>query len=134
MEIAHRMYEALRRDDVDGFLAHVDPDVQFHSLILEIEGVFHGHEGVREWWSGVRTTFPDWNPSIVDVQPHGDRVVIHARGSGSGAASGVAIEEDFWQVAEFRNGRMTWYRAVRTEDEALEATGLSGDDTHSSSS
>ena len=122
---AKRMYEALARDDLEAFLAHVDPDVEFHSLILEIEGVFHGHEGVREWWSGIRTTFPDWYPSIVDVQPLGDRVVIHARGSGSGAASGVGLEEDFWQVAEFSDGRMTWYRAVRSEKEALEAAGLS---------
>ncbi len=124
-EIAKRMYEALERDDIEAFLADVDPYVEFYSLILEIEGVFHGHEGVREWWSGIRTTFPDWMPSLVEIRAFGDRVVIHGRGSGSGAASGVGIDEDFWQVAELRDGRMTWYRAVRTEKEALEAAGLS---------
>ncbi len=125
VKTAKRMYEALERDDIEAFLAHVDPDVEFHSLILEIEGVFHGHEGVREWWSGIRTTFPDWIPSIAGIRAFGDRVVVHGRGSGRGAASGVGIDEDFWQVAEFRGGLMTWYRAVRTENEALKAAGLS---------
>jgi ketosteroid isomerase-like protein len=125
VEITQRMYAALADGDIEGFLAFVDPDVEFHSLILEIEGVFHGHEGVREWWTGIRTTFPDWDPSIVSLRSVGDQVVVRARQSGSGAASGVGLEEDFWQVAELREGLMTRYRALRTEQEALEAAGLS---------
>jgi ketosteroid isomerase-like protein len=125
VDTTRHMYEALRRNDIEAFLVHVDPEVEFHSLILEIEGVFHGHEGVREWWSGIRATFPDWEPAIVDVQPVGDRVLIHARGAGSGATSGVGLDQDFWQVGQFREGRMVWYRAVRTEAEARQAAGLS---------
>ena len=124
LETTRRMYEALRRNDIESFLVHVSPEVEFHSLILEIEGVFYGHEGVREWWSGIRNTFPDWSPEIVDLKAAGDRVLIHARGSGSGASSGVGIDQDFWQVGEFREGRMVWYRAVRTEEEARQAAGL----------
>lgn len=125
IERTYRAYEALQADDIETFLTYVDRDVEWHSLILEIEGVFRGHDGVREWWNGLRVVFPDWNPSIVEAREFGDRVVIHGRATGSGAASGVGIDDDFWQVAEFQGGRIVWYRAVRTEREALEAAGLS---------
>jgi len=44
---------------------------------------------------------------------------------GQGAASGVGIEDDFWQVGLIANGRIAWYGAFRTERDALEAAGLS---------
>ena len=124
-ELARRAYEALQRDDIEAFLAFVHPEVEWHSLVLEVEGVRHGHEGVRGWWRGLRGAFPEWNPSVVNVRSHGNRVVIHAHATGSGAASGVGIDNDFWQVAEIRDGLIVRYRAVRTEREALEAAGLS---------
>jgi hypothetical protein len=124
VQLVYRAYEALQADDIETFLSFVDPEVEWHSLILEIEGKFHGHEGVREWWGSLRSVFPDWNPSIVEVRDLSEHVVIHARGVGSGAVSGVGIDDDFWQVAKLRENRIVWYRAVRTEREALEAAGL----------
>jgi ketosteroid isomerase-like protein len=124
-ELARRAYEALQRDDIEAFLAFVAPDVEWHSLVLELEGVRHGHDGVREWWRGLRSAFPEWHPSLVNVLSNRNVVVIHAHATGSGAASGVGIDTDFWQVAEIRDGLIVRYRAVRTEREALEAAGLS---------
>jgi ketosteroid isomerase-like protein len=125
VEIAQRAYAALRDDDVDQFLTYLDPEVEWHSLILEIEGVFRGHDGVRRWWQELRSVFPDWDPSIVEIRDLGDWVLVHAGGTGSGTASGVGLFEDFWQIARFRDGLMIWYGAFRREDEALEAAGLS---------
>ncbi len=122
-ELARRAYEALQRDDIEGFLAFVDPEVEWHSLVLEVEGVRHGHEGVREWWRGLRTAFPEWSPSLVDIWSHGNRVVIHAHATGSGAASGFGIDNDFWQVVDIRDELVVRYQALRTEREALEAVG-----------
>jgi len=125
VQIVRRCYEALRKDDLGQFLDHVHPDVEWHSLILEIEGVFHGHDGVRKWWRELRSVFPDWDPSIGEVRDLGDYVLVHAHGIGSGASSGVGISDDFWQIARFRDGLMAWYGAFRSEAEALEAAGLS---------
>jgi ketosteroid isomerase-like protein len=125
VEIAQRAYAALRDDDVDQFLTYLDPEVEWHSLILEIEGVFRGHDGVRRWWQELRSVFPDWDPSIVEIRDLGDWVLVHAGGTGSGMASGVGHFEDFWQIGRFRDGLMIWYGAFRGEDEALEAAGLS---------
>ena len=89
-----RGYEALRGNDIETFLSFVHPDAEWHSLILEIEGVFKGREGVRAWrgqWSGQRGR----------------------------------SRPDFWQAVEFRDGLLSRYWAVRTEEEALKVAGLS---------
>jgi ketosteroid isomerase-like protein len=118
-ELAHRAYERLHENDLDGFLEYVHPDAEWHSLVLEIEGAYHGHDGVREWWNGIVTTFPDWDPSIVDVREIGDVVVIHAHATGQAASSGVGIDDDFWQAAEVRDGKISRYATFRTEAEAV---------------
>ena len=126
VEIAQKAYAALRDgDDIDRFLTYLDPEVEWHSLILEIEGVFRGHAGVRRWWQELRSVFPDWDPSIAEIRDLGDWVLVHAVGSGSGSSSGIGLFEDFWQIARFRDGLVVWYGAFRTEDQALEAAGLS---------
>ena len=38
-DLARRAYEALQREDIEGFLGVVDPEVEWHSLVLEVEGV-----------------------------------------------------------------------------------------------
>jgi ketosteroid isomerase-like protein len=124
VERARRAFAALQRDDIEEFLSYVDPEAEWNSLVLEMEGAFHGHDGVRQWWASLLAVFPDWRPTIVEVRDVDDCVLLHARGSGTGAGSGVGIDEDFWQVAQMQGGRIVWYGAFRTEQEALEAVGL----------
>ena len=124
VELVHRAYEALHAGDIDEFLTYVDPEVEWHSL-FEIGLRWKGHAGVREWWREVHKVFPDWKPSIVTARGVGEHVIVQARGVGTGAASGVGIDQSFWQVAKIQRNQIVWYRAVRTEREALEAAGLS---------
>jgi ketosteroid isomerase-like protein len=124
VEIVQRVFGALQCNDVDEFLRHLDPEVEFRSLVLELEGPVFGHEGAREWWRGLKEVFPDWNPTMLEVRDLGEYVLVHARGQGRGGGSGVGIDDDFWQVAQFRDGRVVRYAAFRTEAEALEAVGL----------
>lgn len=119
VERAYRAYEHLQADDIEGFLEFVDPDAEWHSLVLEIEGAFRGHDGVRAWWQGLLDAFPDWKPTLVDIQDLGGVLVILGRGTGIGAGSGVGIDDEFWQVTQMRDGKITRYRAARTEAEAM---------------
>src|SRR5437764_12430731 len=97
VELVRRAYEALRRDDIEGCLGDVHPEVEWHSLVLEMEGVRHGHDAVREWWRSLLAVFPDWRPSIEEIRDLGDWVLVHARQIGSGTRSGVGVDADFWQ-------------------------------------
>jgi ketosteroid isomerase-like protein len=124
VEAAKRIYERFRANDVEGALDYIDPEVEWHSLILEIEGTFRGHDGVRNYWRELRSAFPEWDPEIIDMRDLGDWVLVHAKGIGSGAASGVRVSPDFWQIARFAEQRIVWHGGFRTEREALEAAGL----------
>ena len=60
------MFEAFRRRDLQAFVGYTDPEVEFTSLVLEVEGVYHGHDGVR-WWEAVLAVFPDWSPEVEEA-------------------------------------------------------------------
>jgi ketosteroid isomerase-like protein len=124
IDVVRRSYEAFRRRDVDAFLSCIDPDVEFRSLVLEVEGVYRGHEGVRSWWDEVLGVFPDWSPEVVDAREVGSHVLVRARTEGPGTGSGIAPQRDFWEVAQVRGGRITTWAFFRTQEEALEAVGL----------
>ena len=122
VELARRAYAAFQAGDFDEWVSYFDPEIEFNAT--EMEGPFRGHEGLREWAAGLLAAFPNWKPSIVETRELGDRVLIHGTASGEGAGSGVGITVDFWQALEFRDGRVVWYAAFRTEADALEALGL----------
>jgi ketosteroid isomerase-like protein len=124
VELVQRAFQWLQANDIDSFLTIVDPDVELHSLVLELEGTFRGRDGVREWWSNVHGVFPDWHPELVDVRDQGEWVIARGRFGGTGATSRVAVAGDIWLVLRWRDGKMVWYGAFRTETEALEAAGL----------
>jgi ketosteroid isomerase-like protein len=114
-------YAAFHRRDLDEFLAHHDPDVEFRSLILEVEGVYRGHDGLRSWWESVVDVFPDWQPQREDAREAGARVLLRVRVEGAGTGTGIGLERHAWNVVEVHDGRITSSAFFRTEEEALEA-------------
>ena len=114
-------HEAFRRRDFDAFLTYIDPEVEFRSHVLELEGAYHGHDGVRAWWDNVVAVFPDWSPLVEDAREIGDSVLVRVRAEGKGTGSGIPLERDIWQVAQVRGGRLKRWAFFRTEEEALKA-------------
>jgi ketosteroid isomerase-like protein len=125
VETLRGSYDAFRRRDLQAFLSYMDPDVEFKSFVLEVEGAYYGHEGVSSWWESVLAVFPDWRPTVDDVEEVGDRLVVRVRSEGRGTGSGIALERDIWQLADIRDGRLKSWAFFRTKQEALEAVGLS---------
>ena len=121
VDLARRAYAAFQAGDLDKWVSYFDGEVEFDSS--EMEGPFHGHEGLREWAMGLRAAFSNWEPSIVEIRDLQDRVLIHGTATGAGARSGAGINVDFWQALEFRDGRIVWYAAFRNEKDALEGLG-----------
>jgi hypothetical protein len=60
----------------------------------------------------------------VDARDLGERVVSRIRAEGRGTGVGIALERDFWHVAEVHDGRLRTSAFFRTEQEALEAAAL----------
>jgi ketosteroid isomerase-like protein len=119
-------HEAFRRRDLDAFVDHMDPEVEFTSLILEVEGTYRGHDGIRSWWNEVLAVFPDWQPQVEDARAVGDRVLLRIRAEGEGTGSGIGLDRMIWQVAEVRDGRLTGWKFFRSEHDAAAAAAMGG--------
>lgn len=122
--LAAAAFEAINAGDIDAFLAHTTEDVEFTSMVAEAEGTtFRGHDGVRAWWQTIRDAFQDVRWELLDFSGSGDRGVSHFRMVGT--IGGVPVEQTMWQAVKVRDGRAFWWANFRTEQEALEAVGLS---------
>jgi ketosteroid isomerase-like protein len=120
VDVVRATFDAFQKRDLQAFLNCMDPEVEYRSLVLEVEGTYHGHEGIQLWWESVLAVFPDWNPQIEEAREVCSRVVSRVRAEGHGTGSGIALERDIWHVAEVRDGRLKWSAFFRTEQEALE--------------
>lgn len=117
-DIARAAYAALEARDLEAFLALVDPDVEFTSLIAEVEQErFVGHDGVRRWWDQVVESLGGLQFELVSVTETGDdTAVIHNRIVGP-----AGVQQQMWQAVRVRDGRAVWWGAFRSEREALDA-------------
>jgi hypothetical protein len=64
------------------------------------------------------------------VVEESDRAVVCNRFRARGRQSGVEVEERFFQALRFRDGKVRWWAFYPSRTEALEAVGLSEQDTH----
>jgi ketosteroid isomerase-like protein len=126
IDVVRGSHDAFRRRDFEAFLGYMDPEIEFTSLVLEVEGTYRGHEGLRSWWDSILAVFPDWQPQVEDARQVGERVLLKVRAEGAGTGSGIGVDRAIWQVAEVRDGRIAAWRFFRTEDEALAAAARSG--------
>jgi ketosteroid isomerase-like protein len=125
VELTYRAMEAVNRRDLDAFLAFMDPAVEGVPRTTRMEGLRHGHEGVRLWWESMFEVLPDFTATVMAVRDGGDVTLLEVRVEGHGAGSGTPFDETVWQVARWRRGKVIWWQTFDSRAEALEAAGLS---------
>jgi ketosteroid isomerase-like protein len=132
VEIVRALNDAIRRGDLDGFLALVHPEIEFQSLVAEAEGLtLRGHEGVREWWDSVIRSLAIRPAAEEKIEAFGDRGIM--RYTIAATVEGVEVPQEQWMAWRVRDGRLIWWATFRTEAEALEAAGLSEQDVQADS-
>jgi hypothetical protein len=94
VELLRRALNAINDRDLDTLIALSDPEVEFTTLLLQIED---------------------------DVREVGNATVAGVRGIARGAGSEAFAEQRFWQVTEWRDGRGVWWCNYLGEAEALDA-------------
>ena len=118
--IAETAFRALNSGDLDGYLSVIADDVEFTSMIAEVEGVtFRGHDGVRDWWHTVRGSFQDLTWELLELHECDPGALANLRAIGS--VGGIEVDQTVWQAATFSDGKLTWWAFFRTEAEAREA-------------
>ena len=126
VELAYRVADAFNRRDLDAFLALCDPDGEYFSHLVELEGggPYRGHDGIRSWWKSLFAFSPDFRTEIEEVRDLGDVTVTRLRAHGHARESNVPLEQTQWNVTEWRDGKAVRGRVFLSEAEAVEAAGL----------
>jgi ketosteroid isomerase-like protein len=117
----------LSRSDPESFFAVCDPEIEWDvSRLMPEPRVYHGHDGVREFWRSWVGTWRDFDFELEEaIDAGGDQVVARVRQVGRGRGSGVDVELRFGQIWTVRDGRIVRFRTFPSFEEALEALGLS---------
>ena len=119
-------YDALARGDLEAALAPLAPDVRVedHEWSLGSPVMRRGRDGFVEILTTVNEGFEDVSYTPEEFMEAGDRVLVKARRTGRGSASGVRVEEQQFHVFDFAEGRIVRFRSFLRRDKALEAAGL----------
>ena len=62
VQLAYRVADAFNRRDWDAFLALMDDEIEVESRLVAMEGGYHGHEGLRRWWTTSSVPSPTTPP------------------------------------------------------------------------
>ena len=125
VEIVRRHMDAYRSGNYAAALAAYHPEVVCDARVRPEGRVYRGREGVADAiriWAG---TWDEWTWEIEELIDAGDHVLLVARESGTGKASGVrVVQQTFW-VFNLRDGQIVHATVFVDRGKALEAAGLS---------
>ena len=129
VEIVRRAHEAWQRDDLEAWLAMIDPDIEWLTAVeRSVAGstsMCRGHEGMRELWALWRTEVEDFWIETEEIRDLGhDRVLHLAHLRFRGPASGIVAESEVALVQTLRGGKIVRSMDYLSHREALEAVGL----------
>ena len=132
-EIVDRAHKAWQRDDLDGWLSLIDPNVEWLTAVeREVGGVtsvYRGHEGMRELWKLWRTEVEDFWIETEEIRDLGDDRVLHlAQIEFRGPASGIVVKSELALVQTLRGGKIVRSMDYLSHQQALETLSRSEND------
>ena len=124
--MVRRGYEMFNRGDIEGSLAVLHPEIEWHTYIVPGPGggTYHGHDGVRELWAEARRIFGQFKNVPEELFEAGDRVVAFVRVEGVGKESGAPVQARIAHLYSFRDGKVSCVESFGDREEALRAAGI----------
>ena len=133
-ENSKRAYEAFSRGDIDGVLAVIDPEVEWHVSfrfpdLPPDKTVFHGHEEVRSLMEAFHGVFEELTMELEELLHDADAVLIErVRFHGRGTDSGAEADRVIYYVQDMGgDAKLLRIRPFDTEAEAFAAAGVERD-------
>jgi ketosteroid isomerase-like protein len=124
VEAVRKVLDAVARRDLGRLLELVDPEIEWQSFFALHGREYHGHEGIRRYFSDLSDAFEYLRPLPGDLLGVGEVVVGVGRVQYRGRTSGVETESPAGWIFKFRDGKVLRFRAFREPEQALEVVGL----------
>lgn len=125
LQLARRAYTAFAAKDHDAVLALADPEVEYEFAdSVADDNVCRGPAEVRQLWRQLDEIFAHWESRPEEFIDLGDRVLVLARESGVGRASGLRFEQKLGHLLTFAEGRIVRFTVFGSWKGALRAAGL----------
>jgi ketosteroid isomerase-like protein len=129
VEATKRFNDAYNRRDVEGMLAELDPEVEWHPALPEAlmgrgPAVYRGHGGVRSMFADLYGAFAELHVELSEIRDLGDQVLAVGSFRTVGRGSGVEMESPLGVVSDMKDGRATRILTFLDPRDALEAAGL----------
>jgi ketosteroid isomerase-like protein len=124
VEVVLRIVEAAQRGDWAAAMAEYDEAVVLDQSRMPGGGIYHGHEGVRDFYVRWVGTWHDFRIKLERVVDAGDRVVDINEISGTGKGSGAPVRMRTGNVWTVEHGKVVRHVGYPVASEALEAAGL----------
>jgi uncharacterized protein len=133
VEIVRRQADAVNRRDVDAVLSDMDPEIEFIPRRAAVQGTYHGHKGIRDFFADTFETFDLFEATNEEIHDLGDRIVSIGKLRIRGKGGGVEVTVPTAIVLALRNGKIVRFEDFSERSRALEAVGLSKQDAHADS-
>jgi ketosteroid isomerase-like protein len=117
---------AVAERDLQALMELTAPDIRWQSFFAAFleRGEYRGHEALPQYLGDLDDTFEFVRPKIDQELDVGDVVVIIGQIAYRGRASGVEAEDPAGWVFEFKDRKISSFRAFRDPERALAAVGL----------
>jgi ketosteroid isomerase-like protein len=116
-------YDAWNRDDLDGWLELLHPDVRINpsGAFPDLGSDYRGHEGATKFWRQLHEPWEVFRIDVVHVEDAEEGAVASIRFRGRGADSGVEVDMRFGMAMRLRDGLAIELINRRTFDDARAA-------------
>jgi ketosteroid isomerase-like protein len=129
-DIARRGFEAFSRGDLDGCLATIHPEIEWH-LAFRLpdlppdKTVFRGHDEVSDLWAAFRSVWEEMTLEIQEILfDRDDTVIVRCRFAARGGTSGAEVDRIVYYVQVLRDKRLIRNVPFDTAEEAFAYAGV----------
>jgi ketosteroid isomerase-like protein len=117
IEIVEQLFDCFRRRDNETPFDYYAEDIVWDARggpMLDLAEVYHGHDGVREFWRGWLAAWEEIDFEVVEIRElPPDRVVTVFQQRNRGRGSGIWIEMErhafLWTIRERKVTAMKFY-------------------------
>jgi ketosteroid isomerase-like protein len=125
VELVRRWFEGMERGELSPEIC--DPEILIRNWDESpIRGPYHGHEGMRQWWTDFEDAFEQVHLELKEAIDLGDdRVVTAQHVVGRFRLTGIEVDGPFGAIVTVRDGKILSAIGYASPGQAKKAAGLS---------